>query len=59
MTAKGRRLVERTPNPIQGKMFEIRSLKKEVWDSTYASLKKAVGIMEFENVKVTFFFDQE
>lgn len=59
LTAKGRRLVERTPNPIQGKMIGLRSSKKEQLDSTYASVKKLMGIMEFENVKVIFFLDHE
>lgn len=40
-------------------MIGLRSLKKEELDSTYASVKKLVEIMELENVKVTFFFDQE
>jgi DNA-binding MarR family transcriptional regulator len=46
LTLKGKRLVSRAPNPIQGKMV-------------YQSVQRLVEIMEAQNLKVTFFYDQE
>lgn len=60
LTAKGKKLVRKAPNPIQGKMiFGLRKLKREELNSIYDALKKLVGIVEAQNVKVTFIFDQE
>ncbi len=60
LTPKGKRLVKRTPNPIQGKMiYGLRRLKREELNSIYHSFEKLVEIMEAQNLKVTFFFDQE
>ncbi len=59
LTPKGKRLVKRTPNPIQGKMvYGLGNLTKERLNLIYDSLQKLVEIMEAQNVKVTFFFDQ-
>lgn len=60
LTAKGKMLAKRAPNPAQGKMiYGLKNLKKRELNLIYESVRKLVGIMEAQNVKVTFFFDQE
>jgi DNA-binding MarR family transcriptional regulator len=60
LTPKGKRIVKKAPNPIQGKMiYGLGKLRKEQLNSICDSVKKLVEIMEAQNVKVTFFFDQE
>ncbi len=60
LTPKGNRLVRRSPNPIQGKMvYGLKRLKKDELFSIYQSVEKLVEIMEAQDVKVTFLFDQE
>jgi len=60
LTAKGKRLAEKAPNPAQGKIiYGLRKLKKKELNPIYNSVQKMVEIMEAQNVKVTFFFDQE
>ena len=59
LTPKGKGLVKRGPNPIQGKMiYGLRNLRRGELRSIYDSIRKLVEIMEAQNVKVTFFFDQ-
>jgi hypothetical protein len=60
LTLKGKRLIKRAPNPIQGKMiYGLRSLNKAELRLIYDSIQKLVEIMEAKNLKATFFFDQE
>ena len=60
LTAEGKKLVKRAPNPVQGRMiYGLRNLKKGELSLIYDSVKKLVEIMEAQNLKVTFFFDQE
>lgn len=60
LTPKGEGLVGKAPNPVQGKMiYGLRKLKKDELNSIYDSIRKLVKVMEAQNVKVTFFFDQE
>lgn len=60
LTAQGKKVVRKAPNPIQGKMiYGLNKLKREELNSIYDSVEKLVEIMEVQNVKVTFFFDQE
>jgi DNA-binding MarR family transcriptional regulator len=60
LTSRGRELVRRAPNPIQGKMiYGLRKLKRGELDFIYNSIQKLVHIMEAQNVKATFFFDEE
>jgi DNA-binding MarR family transcriptional regulator len=60
LTPKGNRLAKRAPKPIQGKMiYGLRKLKKDELFLIYRSVEKLVEIMEAEDVKVTFIFDQE
>ncbi len=60
LTPLGKNLARKAPNPIQGKMvYGLGKLKKDQLCAIYESLQRLVKIMEVENVKVTFFFDQE
>jgi MarR family transcriptional regulator, organic hydroperoxide resistance regulator len=59
LTSKGKTLIKRAPNPIQGKMiYGLRSLNRGELRSIYDSMQKLVEIMEAQNVKATFFFHQ-
>lgn len=60
LTSQGKRVAKKAPNPVQGKMiYGLRKLKRRELNSIYDSVEKLVEIMEAQNVKVTFFFDQE
>lgn len=60
LTLEGKKLVRRAPNPIQGKMiYGLRKLRKGKLNLIYNSIQELVEIMEAQNLKVTFFFDQE
>jgi len=60
LTPKGKLLLRKAPNPVQGKMiYGLRKLKKEKLDLIYESVQELVEIMEAKNLKVTFFFDEE
>jgi len=59
LTPKGKRVVKKAPNPVQGRMiYGLRELKKEELNRIYDSVQRLVKIMEAQNVKATFFFDQ-
>ncbi len=60
LTPRGKKIVAKAPNPIQGKMiYGLNRLKKKELTSIYDAVKELVEIVEAQNVKVTFFFDQE
>ena len=60
LTPEGDRLARKSPNPIQGKMiYGLRKLKKDEIFAICQSVEKLVEIMEAQDVKVTFLFDQE
>jgi DNA-binding MarR family transcriptional regulator len=60
LTLKGKRLIHKAPNPIQGKMvYGLQKLKKKELLAISQSVQKLVEIMEAQNLKVTFFYDQE
>jgi DNA-binding MarR family transcriptional regulator len=60
LTTKGKSLVGRAPNPIQGKMiYGLRKLDREELSGIYGSVQRLVQIMEAQNVRATFFFDEE
>jgi DNA-binding MarR family transcriptional regulator len=60
LTSKGKGLVKRAPNPIQGKMiYGLRKLKRKELNSIHHSVQKLVEVMEAQDVKVTFFFNLE
>jgi MarR family transcriptional regulator, organic hydroperoxide resistance regulator len=60
LTAKGTALVKKAPNPIQGKMIHgLKKLNRGELNSIHNSVTTLMEIMEAENLKTTFFFDQE
>jgi len=60
LTPKGEGLVGKAPNPVQGKMiYGLRKLKKDELNFIYDSIRKLVEVIKAQNVKATFFFDQE
>jgi DNA-binding MarR family transcriptional regulator len=60
LTPQGKKIVAKAPNPIQGKMiYGLNRLRKRELTSIYDAIKELVEIVEAQNVKVTFFFDQE
>jgi MarR family transcriptional regulator, organic hydroperoxide resistance regulator len=60
LTTKGKTLAKATPNPIHGKMiYGLRNCKKKELSSIYDSVQRLMTIMEAQNVKATFFFDDE
>ena len=60
LTPLGKKLVDKAPNPVQGKMIHgLRKLKKEELNEIYGSVQKIVETMEAQDVKVTFIFDRE
>jgi DNA-binding MarR family transcriptional regulator len=59
LTPKGKELVKKAPNPVQGKMiYGLRKLKPGELKKIHDSVERLVEIVEAKNVKVTFFFDQ-
>ena len=60
LTPKGKLIAKKAPNPVQGRMiYGLRKLKKEKLFLIYESIQELVRIMEAQNLKVTFFFDEE
>ena len=60
LTPKGGRLVKRAPKPIQGRLiYGLRKLKEDELLLICRSIEKLVEIMEAQDVKVTFLFEQE
>jgi DNA-binding MarR family transcriptional regulator len=60
LTPKGKMLVKKAPNPVQGKMiYGLRKLKKAKLNLICESVQQLVEIMEAKNLRVTFFFDEE
>lgn len=60
LTPRGKELVRRAPDPIQGKMiYGLRKLKKAELSFVYESIQKLVEVMEAQDVKATFFFSEE
>ncbi|OGP92683.1 MAG: hypothetical protein A2156_04755 [Deltaproteobacteria bacterium RBG_16_48_10] len=60
LTPKGKMVVRRAPNPVQGKMiYGLRKLEKEKLNLICESIQELVRIMEAQDLKVTFFFDEE
>lgn len=60
LTPKGNKLVKRAPKPIQGRLiYGLRRLRGDELLLIHKSIDKLVEIMEAQDVKVTFVFDQE
>ena len=56
LTADGKELVKRAPDPVQGKMvYGLRSLKGQELHVLYRSVKKLAEIARAENVKAALF----
>ncbi len=59
LTPRGQQLAKKAPNPAQGKMiYGLTKLKRRELNLIFNSVHKLVEIMEAQNIKVTFFFDQ-
>lgn len=60
LSPAGESLVKRAPSPAQGKMIHgLRGLSEDELNVIFCSVRKLVEIMEAQDLKVTFFFDQE
>lgn len=60
LSPKGKRLVRKTPNPVHGRMiYGLGKLKKEKLSSIGDAIQELVEIVEAEDVRGKFFFDQE
>ena len=60
LTPAGQDLAAKAPNPIQGKMiYGLMKLSENELNIIYESVRRLAEMAEAENVKVTFFFDQE
>ena len=60
LTPAGESLVKKAPNPAQGKLIHgLMNLDDDDLKNIYESVQRLVDIMEAQNLKVTFFFDQE
>lgn len=60
LTAAGKGLVKRAPNPVQGKMiYGLKKLRKDELHAIYESMRKLTEIVEAEHVKAIFFFDKD
>ena len=60
LTPRGKILVRKAPNPVQGKMiYGLTRLKREKLNLIHESVQELVGIMEAHDLKVTFIFDEE
>jgi MarR family transcriptional regulator, organic hydroperoxide resistance regulator len=60
LTPEGATLVKRGPSPSQGKMiYGLRALDDRELTAVYESVQKLVEMVEAQNLKVTFFFDQK
>lgn len=59
LTARGKHLSGKAPNPIQGKMvFGLKKLERDELSRICGSVQRLVEIMEAQNVRATFFFDE-
>lgn len=60
LTPAGETLARKAPNPAQGKLVHgLNSLSEDDLKTIYGSMQKLVEMMEAQDLKVTFFFDQE
>ena len=60
LTPAGAALAKTAPSPAQGKMIHgLRDLEEKQVVAIYRSVQKLVEIMEVQDLKVVFFFDQE
>jgi len=60
LTPRGQQLAKKAPSPAQGKMiYGLTKLRGRELNLIFNSIQKLVEIMEAQNIKVTFFFDQK
>jgi DNA-binding MarR family transcriptional regulator len=60
LTAAGKRIVDKAPEPSQGKLlYSLESLSKEEVLEMHQALQKIVRLMELEQMEATFFFGEE
>jgi DNA-binding MarR family transcriptional regulator len=60
LTSKGKKIVSKAPNPIQGKMvYGLNRLQQKNLNSIYDAVEELMGLAEAQNIKATFFFDKE
>jgi len=60
LTSKGKKIVSKAPNPIQGKMvYGLNRLQQKNLNSIYDTVEELMGLAEAQNIKATFFFDKE
>jgi len=60
LTSKGKKIVGKAPNPIQGKMvYGLSRLQQKNLNSIYDAVGELMEIAEAQNIKATFFFDKE
>jgi MarR family transcriptional regulator, organic hydroperoxide resistance regulator len=60
LTSKGKKIVSKAPNPIQGKMvYGLNRLQQKNLNSIYGAVEELMEIAEAQNIKATFFFDKE
>jgi DNA-binding MarR family transcriptional regulator len=60
LTPAGDALAKTAPSPAQGKMiYGLRNLEEKEVTAIYRSVRKLVELMEAQDLKVTFFFDED
>lgn len=60
LTAAGKRIVDRAPEPSQGKLlYSLQTLSEKEVLEMHDALQKIVRLMEVEQIEATFFFSEE
>lgn len=60
LTETGRRIVDKAPEPSQGKLlYSLQNLSQREVLEMHGALQKIVRLMEVEQIKVKFFFSEE
>lgn len=60
LTAAGKRIVDRAPEPSQGKLlYSLQTLSEKDVLEMHDALQKIVRLMELEQIEATFFFSEE
>ncbi|NKE71228.1 MarR family winged helix-turn-helix transcriptional regulator [Candidatus Manganitrophus noduliformans] len=60
LTPAGKRIVDKAPEPFQGKLlYSLENLSKEEVSEMHQALQKIVHLMELEQIEATFFFGEE
>ena len=60
LTDSGKRIIDRAPEPSQGKLlYSLQHLSEKEVLEMHGALQKIVRLMEVEHIKVKFFFSEE